>query len=245
MKDQSNYRGRLWKYTAVACLLVPICGFIFATYGPTWVGRPYYWIYAILPIAGGIGGIAAIAAMIGLRIRRLRGWAWVCSILGLLASGAAVFFGAIGLFVATVFGPVYISASYITAQAGLANVPASASGVEGLHRNGQGDRWYFLTFKAPAADIETFVRGSASIRQPPHTVFDANNVYIPFRLPKDKMYDMMMDDRRYLAYLNGIPWFRPDITVKGRLFDFETKDQWGTIVIDDSKNEVYVFLAWK
>jgi hypothetical protein len=224
MKRQADNKGRLWKHMAIASLLLPVCGFVFASFGPGWIGKPYF--------------------MVGLHIGRLSGWPWACSVAGLLASGAALFMGGLGLYGATVMGPTYVSPSYITNEAQLAEVPESTSYVNSLHRNCIGERWYFLKFLAPPEDIDAFIRTSPSLKQPPYAVFDVNNVHTPFRLSIDQRVDLEADDRRYMAYSMAPRWFRPDITVKGRQYDFKTKDRWGIIVVDDDKNEVYVFLAW-
>jgi hypothetical protein len=244
MQSETANKGRLWKHMAVASLLVPICGFVFASYGPRWFGRPYFWVYATMPIAGGIGGLLSIAAMVGLRNKKAGVWPWACSICASSVSVAATLLGCLGLFAATVFGPTYASPSYIAREAGLASIPVSSTYSNGLHRNCIGERWYFLKFIAPADDIANFVKQSTSIKQSPHSVFDANNVYTPFRLSRDQRIDLEADDQRYWAYSMSPVWFQPDITVKGRLYDFANGNRWGIVVIDDYRNEVYVFLSW-
>jgi|GEM_PF-4149225 len=233
-----------WVALAVVSVVLPACGYVILQRSPELIGRPYLWTYFALPVTGAVAMACSFVAVVALV--RARAWGWAClSALTLLASVVAAVYGMmVLLFAGLCVGPTYVAPSRILDDSGLAALPLSASHAEGLQSGNIDDRQYFAFFEASPADIAAFINDSAVISHPPYATFDPNNTYAPRRLSQEQLGERWEDDARYTPYLYKVEWFNPNITVKGRLFDFASDQKWGTVLIDDDKNKVYVFLSY-
>ena len=160
--------------------------------------------------------------------------------------GIALTAGAVG-FILYAFVPHYVEPALVTKAAGLAPVPAAATDVKAVDYYRPGDyRMDWLVFRANPDDIEIFIRDSRTLISPPFAVYDSNNTFMPYGLSQEEIYERYpRQEERGWAFFHLTPeWYRPEIAVRGRQFDFQNGVRWGSVIVDDEENMVYVYLAW-
>ncbi|AQT67012.1 hypothetical protein STSP2_00150 [Anaerohalosphaera lusitana] len=129
----------------------------------------------------------------------------------------------------------------------LAELPANA-------RNLRADGWdglftgeEYLMFNAPADEVDSWLSASPGLKE---TVehFDAEHMLLP-QPDNDRERSQLIYEGHELYYLfHRMPrWYRPTVRVKGRRYEIEPDESghnWGTVVVDDETNTVYVKVIW-
>jgi hypothetical protein len=105
-------------------------------------------------------------------------------------------------------------------------------------------RSFYITFKAPAKDIEKLIQNSPGLKNVKPQIYSKNYMLIEY-----KSYDEEVDyNHDFFLHHQGVPkWFTPEIKIKGRKYHIPYKKDHGIgglFIVNDAENTVYIYVSW-
>jgi hypothetical protein len=100
-------------------------------------------------------------------------------------------------------------------------------------------------FQAAPEDINKWRADSSSIRDSVPETFDSSHMHLPYQ--KDRRYDAQHE--YYFPMPSNPQWYDLTIKVKGRKYEIpgdpnNRGHNWGTVIINDQTNTVFVNVIW-
>lgn len=126
------------------------------------------------------------------------------------------------------FGELHpVNPQQILRNGRLADLPASVTDIKAEGWDGIFTGEDYLMFRADPDDIKLFISNSDSIKS---------------QKPK-----ILSEDSSHTRKSSYMPqWYNPSTIVKGRKFEIPAANHhnWGTVIIDDQTNTVYIEVTW-
>ena len=124
--------------------------------------------------------------------------------------------------------------------AGLAALPASATNVRSDGTKNTFSATYVIQFKAPAADIDAFLKASPRLAGITPEALTDQHQYIPYAEAKGET--SKLESHATFHPEARFPWYVPAVRSKGRRFVIPQDRQavYGEVVVDDAAAIVYI-----
>jgi hypothetical protein len=232
--------GRKYSLLALTALILTVAGgarFFLASPDELW---PTF----VALVAAAVAIILGIAAIIHIRFSKGTRKGHNLAIIAILGAVLVLVLGGFCIMVASVFGLNDRDPAYVLNRAELAPLPANASGAKAASRQTPGEIRFWAKFTADKDGIVDLLNESKSLTKKVNDVFKEGHVHTPYVGDINKW---LMNNReeppRWWEVIYGSdnpPWYRPEVC-HGRLYVFNGK-AWGLVLIDDDRNEVYVFM---
>ncbi|MHC4721950.1 MAG: DUF4190 domain-containing protein [Planctomycetota bacterium] len=128
----------------------------------------------------------------------------------------------------------------------LANLPQSVTNLKVGGWAGLFTGEDFIKFRATPEDINKFVAESPSIKEVAPEMFNSENMHLPEPDNSQKTSDYYTLDHKHYDESNYPSWYRPTMKVKGRryLIPPDGYHNWGSVIINDETNTVYISVIW-
>lgn len=138
----------------------------------------------------------------------------------------------------------------------LAELPESATDIKAEGWSGIFTGEDYLIFRATPEDIEKFIANSPSIKDVAPEIFNSGHMYLP--QPENTDFENEIDFENYMkhkyyyrhsGYLGPPPWYEPTIRANGRMYKIpgdpnKRRHNWGSVIINDETNTVYIDVIW-
>jgi hypothetical protein len=124
----------------------------------------------------------------------------------------------------------------------LAPLPLSATNISYYEWNGFGTGNAYIRFNITPADLKLFLTNSPALRiKPPEMEFDSKHQHLS--IPQGAFHSSLPMEHKY--YHEGPadpPWFRPNVTGKGRMYKIDY-NQHTWLLIDEDNHIVWLFTS--
>lgn len=131
----------------------------------------------------------------------------------------------------------------ILQAARLADLPQSATSVRAQGWSSIFSGANYLVFQAAPEDINNWIAQSSSINGGIPEAFDSNHMHLPYE--PNREYDT--DHKYYVPMPSNPQWYDLTIKVKGRKYEIPGDPgghNWGTVIINDHTNTVFINVIW-
>ena len=132
----------------------------------------------------------------------------------------------------------------------LAKLPQSAADIKAEGWSGIFTGEDYLMFCATPEDIEKFIAESPSIKDTEPEIFSLDKMYLPYYEPNDftddKDWETYFRHKYFFRHKSQPQWYNIEIRLKGRRYEIPSfkHHNWGSVIINDETNTVYINVIW-
>jgi hypothetical protein len=132
----------------------------------------------------------------------------------------------------------------------LAVLPESATDIKAEGWSGIFTGEDYLMFRATPEGIEKFIAESPSIKDTEPEIFSSKKMYLPYHEPNDFADEADWEDHYNHNYFfpqkDQPEWYDITIKLKGRRYKIPAFEHhnWGSVIINDETNTVYINVIW-
>lgn len=135
----------------------------------------------------------------------------------------------------------------------LADLPESATYIKAEGWSAMFTGEDYLMFRAAPEDIEKFIAKSPSLKGATPEIFDSEHMHLPYQKEEEYYTDEELENsykQKYFFPSHMDPkWYDLTIKVKGRQYEIpgdpnKKGHNWGSVLINDETNTVYIYVIW-